>query len=171
MPASIERTYGENAVQPTTVAAFDTDHTIDYARGVVPLDHVISLAEDPHTSVWATGFNQSLRERARVPGMKELKQKLGVDDTFVARPRRMKMLKRWIPNADRYYVVDDVDLSQLEPDWDYYTPWGYARDVLGLDVPDGDIKRRSRLPWSSDQIPEWAGGTSGDSEVTGGERG
>lgn len=163
----------ENAEFPVTVAAFDTDHTIDYARGCVPLDHVTSLRDNPSVSVWSTGFNQSLRERAGVPGMRELKTKLGIDtEVFIDRPRRMELLERWIPDADRYFVVDDVDLTQLEPTWEYHTPWGYARDEIGLDIDADDLGRsRARQPWDPDEIPQWVLDQSAGGRRRGSERG
>lgn len=138
-----EPTYEPNSVDPYTVAAFDTDMTMEPARGPVPLAHVIELRNDPTVSVWATGFNQALRGWAGIPGMAELKAltDYGPDDPdapagewFVERPTRMRLLERVYPDAERYFVVDDVDLTELEPDWEYHTPWDYARDVLEIDI-------------------------------------
>lgn len=158
--------YSENADAPRVVAAFDTDETMDYASGPVPLEHVIELRDDPDVSVWSTGYNQTLRDEAGIPGMAELKTKLGIDDPFVDRPDRMRLLERHIPDADHYFVVDDVDLSALEPAWEYWTPWDYAREVLGLDVGAGFEPRRSPLdtlePVDPDDEPR-TGRTGSDS--------
>lgn len=130
----IDRTYRPNATDPSRVVAFDTDMTIDYAGGPIPLSHVTDLRDGADTLVWATGFNQTLRKRAGIPGMFELKKRrdIGVNN-FIARPDRMRLLKREFPDADEYIVADDVDLRELEPAWRYYQPAEYVVDVL--DIP------------------------------------
>lgn len=122
-----------NATNPTRVVAFDTDMTVDYAGGPVPLDHVIELRDDPDVLVWATGFNQTLRDRAEIPGMHELKERRTISAEFIDRADRMRLLKREFPNAQSYTVVDDVDLRELEAEgWAYYQPAEYVIEELGI---------------------------------------
>lgn len=128
-----DETYNPNATDPNRVVAFDTDMTMDYAGGPVPLEHVIELRDDPNILVWSTGYNQTLRDEADIPGMTELKDMRNLDIGFVDRPDRMRLLERQYPNADRYDVVDDVDLRELEAEgWHYYQPIEYTVEVLGI---------------------------------------
>ena len=126
--------YSANADRPQRVVCFDTDLTISYADGPVPLEHVIALREEPTTSVWATGYNQTLREEAGIPGMPELRERRDRPATEpIERADRMRMLQAEYPDAASYTVVDDVDLRELEPEgWIYYHPGEYAVEVLDL---------------------------------------
>lgn len=122
---------------PRVVACFDTDYTIDYAKGPVPLRYVEGLRDRPDVSVWATGHNQTLRAQAGIPGIRELNVLRGEPQTdWVERPDRMRALYGLYPGAERYYVVDDCDLSMLRPEWEYHTPGRFAQDELGHDDPD-----------------------------------
>lgn len=128
-------TYPQNSTNPSTVAAFDTDATLDYAGGPVPLDHVTALRDDPEVAVYATGHNQSLRDQAEIPGIHEINDALGrPTGEWVDRADRMRLLSELHPDADRYVVVDDVDLRELEAEgWRYYQPAEYA--IEELDIP------------------------------------
>jgi len=134
-----QEAYSPNATDPTTVVAFDTDLTIDYAQGPIPLEHVIELRERDDVLVWSTGYNQTLRDRAEIPGMEELKDARGVGDGFVERAERMRLLREEYPNAEEYIIADDVDLRMLEPEWDYYQPAEYVVEVLN--IPPEDWRR------------------------------
>lgn len=130
---AVDTVYHPNADDPSRVVAFDTDLTVSYAGGPVPLEHVIRLREDPDVLVWSTGYNQTLRDRAKIPGMYELKNMRGIDSGHVERANRMRLLKREYPDAGRYDVVDDVDLRELEADgWRYYHPIEYTVEELGI---------------------------------------
>lgn len=125
--------YEVNATRPSKVIAFDTDHTMMYADGPVPLPHVIALREDPDVAVYATGFNQSLRDHAAIPGMVEIKEMSGMNESdWVPRADRMRLLDEIHPKTDCCMVVDDVDLRQLErEEWRYFHPIEYAIENLG----------------------------------------
>lgn len=167
------RRYEENAENPTVIACFDTDQTVDVPphygqQGPVTISHILRLKDMDHVSVWATGFNQSLRYLAGIPGMRELKEKVGSHARFVERDDRMRLLDDAFPDAEYKYVVDDVDLSSLEPEWTYWFPQDYARDVLGLEVdpepsPRPLYRRDDRITASADPHDEnrvraaWAG--------------
>ena len=131
-----DQRYEVNAKHPETVMAFDTDYTMDYADGPVPLPHVVRLRDRDDVAVYATGMNQTLRDQARIPGMAEIKEmsQMSVDE-WVPRADRMRLLSDIHANADRYVVVDDVDLRQLESEgWDYYQPIEYAVEELNTDL-------------------------------------
>lgn len=129
----VDATYDENATDPTRVVAFDTDFTVNYADGPVPLEHVLDLRERDDVLVWSTGFNQTLRDKAEIPGMYELKRKLGLEDQWVERADRMRLLTQAFPDADERVIVDDVDLRQLNDEgWNYYQPAEYVVNELGI---------------------------------------
>lgn len=127
-------TYEMNSEDPSAVAAFDTDYTMLYADGPVPLSHVTALRDDPDVAVYATGFNQTLRERADIPGMVEITSWVDQDTPdFVERADRMRLLDELHPDAERKFVVDDVDLRQLEAEgWAYYQPAEYVVEEMGV---------------------------------------
>lgn len=137
--------YIVNANHPETVVAFDTDYTIGYADGPVPLSHVISLREADDVAVYATGFNQTLRDEAEIPGMAEIKEMCDMDLTdWVPRADRMRLLAKIHRDADEYIVVDDTDLRQLHDEgWRYYHPIEYV--VEELDVPVEESMAAGRL--------------------------
>lgn len=126
--------YDFNAEDPTMVAAFDTDYTMRYADGPVPLDHIRRLRDDPDVAVYATGYNQTLRSEAGIPGMVEILDHLGRDiGEHIDRPNRMRLLDEVHPEATRRVVVDDVDLRELESEgWRYYQPAEYVVEVMGV---------------------------------------
>jgi len=141
-----ELTYSANATDPEAVVCFDTDMTVDYAGGPVPLPHVITLRERDDVSCWSTGFNQTLRDRAEIPGMRELKDACGIGNRLVERDERMPLVEEQHPDAEEYIVVDDVDLRQLEPEWSYYQPAEYVIEVLHIE--------RERWPTVTSLNPE-----------------
>jgi len=107
-PSTDAPTYDRYSGSPTTVAAFDTDMTVDYAGGPVPLTHVKALRDAPDVAVFSTGHNQTLRDRAEIPGMHEVKDARGRGTAdWVERADRMRMLKKLYPDADRYTCNDD----------------------------------------------------------------
>lgn len=152
--------YPQNAEDPEVIACFDTDKTVDIGPGgqpgPVPFGHIIELKQADDVSVWATGFNQSLRSRAGIPGMRELKELADSNESFVERDDRMRLIDEVFPDADEKYVVDDVDLSVLEPEWDYYIPEVYARDELGIEVTN--IPDPTPLVRREDRRQRWATG-------------
>jgi hypothetical protein len=126
--------YGVNTSRPPdTVAAFDTDMTVDYAGGPVPLSHITDLRETDDVLVWSTGYNQSLRNYAQVPGMAELKARLDDAPEWIGRADRMRHLRDVFPGAGRYLVVDDIDVRELESEgWEVFHPAEYAVEELGI---------------------------------------
>lgn len=134
--------YEPNATDPTVVAAFDTDYTMRYADGPVPLDHVLALREDPDVAVYATGFNQTLRDEAEIPGMVEILDALDNSEMrHVDRPDRMRLLDQLHPEATRRFVVDDVDLRQLEAEgWRYYQPAEYVVQEVGIPLDEWEAE-------------------------------
>lgn len=171
----VDRTYPQNSENPETVAAFDTDATLAYAGGPVPLDHLIDLREDPSVAVYATGHNQSLRGQAEIPGTYEINDALGrTPDQWVDRADRMRLLKRLHPDADQYVVVDDADLRELEAEgWRYYQPAEYAIEELDI-MPDEWVGRvgislpsyLSRLGAFPEQFPTHAIRTGSETPYT-----
>lgn len=136
--------HGDNGVQTyepnhsegeiEVIACFDTDYTMDYARGPVPLSHILKLKQQDEVSVWATGHNQTLRREAGIPGTREINRLAGLEPTnWIPRPDRMRKLARLFPGAQEMFVVDDCNLELLEPVWDYYPPGVYAEQILGID--------------------------------------
>ena len=128
------------------VFAFDRDYTVDVNppprddQEAVPLEWVRYLAHETEHIVFATG-NQLLREEADIPGIPTMLDLHPEPEEYAGppemwgrhRPRRAdrsRMLAEIYPNADRYIVVDDADLSDLEG-WEYYPSWEFvpkARD-------------------------------------------
>lgn len=116
------------------VFAFDRDHTLDVnphhrKEPMVPLSWVRYLAHETNHEVWATG-NQALCEEADVPGTSEALSRVDYEPVGVGLDRRQRvtLLGQLFPEADRYVVVDDVDLSH--PDgWEHYFPWTFVERV------------------------------------------
>jgi len=115
-------------MEKITVFAFDRDHTVDVNQGPVPLEWIRKLARQEGNEVWATG-NQALKEEAGILGTKETAKRLSEDPSNWGRRQRVRRLEKLYPNVDRYVVVDDVDLSDLEKHgWKYYNPQEFVKE-------------------------------------------
>lgn len=126
-----------------TVFAFDRDSTLSVcppvgeAREAVPIEWVAVLAHRTEHLVYATG-NQLLVEEADIPGIQSICDAHTMDRTIEDnagplvfdpdRRTRVAMLREVYPDADRYVVVDDVDLSEMGG-WEHYFPWDFVDAV------------------------------------------
>lgn len=122
------------------VIGFDRDQTVDVNGGPVPLGLVKQLAAMPGFEVWAIG-NQLLKVEAGIPGIDEMRARLGLGDKHVqvgtadqaadtgtkrerniaAKMKRLSMLAQIFPDAAMRIVVDDFDLSAA-PGWTWFSP-------------------------------------------------
>lgn len=104
----------------TILFAFDRDATVSVGTppGPVPLEYVEHLAHGTHHEVYATG-NQMLRKEAEIPGVADIAENTG-DIRRISRRQGLKMVRNHV-DADRYVVVDDVDVSDVEG-YRYYSP-------------------------------------------------
>lgn len=114
------------------VFAFDRDETVDVnppkGRRAVPLSWVRHLAHETHHEVWAIG-NQQLRDEAGIPGIEEaLREFPGETTAGLTREKRIRMVGQLFPDADAYYVVDDLNLNHLDG-WTHYFPWDFVTAV------------------------------------------
>ncbi|WP_246084449.1 adaptin protein [Salinadaptatus halalkaliphilus] len=126
------------------VLAFDRDWTVDVNpppnREAVPLEWVRYWAHEADHQVWAIG-NQDLVYEAGIPGVVEAIRRyhgdldvLGEQDesgryeSWPSRERRLELLAELFPDAARYIVVDDLDLSHVD-DWDHYTAWEFLEAI------------------------------------------
>ena len=109
-----------------TVFAFDRDDTVDVSDGPIPIEWLRWLVEETAHEVWAIG-NQRLRKEADIPGLRELRARTDRDE-LLTRRMRLVWIRDLFPAADRYVVVDDIDLSDMEPEWDYYHPRDFYAD-------------------------------------------
>ena len=151
------------------VLAFDRDWTVDVnphpRRDAVPLEWVRYWAHETDHEVWAIG-NQDLVEEADIPGTEEsIRQRDGHTDSlgdqdqygyyewWPEREERPQILAELFLGAQKYIVVDDLDLGHVEG-WEHYHAWDFVEHVqnaeLGLSVPS-----------SSDLLPD-GGCESGD---------
>lgn len=102
---------------------FDRDRTVDTGvpEGPVPIGAVREL-EDSRHDVWATG-NQALKGEAEIDGRDELLESvpghMAVRMKGAGR-RDMVWMVQKVSEADKYIVIDDVDLSELEGVTHYY---------------------------------------------------
>ncbi|OIB56175.1 hypothetical protein [Natrialba sp. SSL1] len=151
---------------PTAVVCFDRDHTVSVNphpdREAVPLSWVKYLAHEvPEVDVWATG-NQTLREEASIPGISEaiscwryltlpedpmqFHSQVPVAARLPGRREGLRLIQaiydQLATSSETYrlIVVDDVDLSDLEPDgWTHYLPWDFVDAVeagtASIDLP------------------------------------
>lgn len=131
----------DESADGATVFAFDRDFTIDVNppreddKDGVPLEWVGHLAHHTSQFVYATG-NQILKNEAKIPGIGEIVEACGNDPgeaetRFQSRPDRrdrVGMLEEIYPGADRYVVVDDIDLSDMDG-WDHFFPWEFVEAV------------------------------------------
>jgi len=143
----------EEADVSRCVVAFDRDHTVAVGNlsaredcELVPLNWVRHLAHETPQLVYATG-NQSLVREAEIPGISTIVEQHPRGEEVAAadsprlsaygpsRETRVEMLAT-VHDADRYIVVDDIDLSQIEA-FDHYTAWDFMSAVREGDVlPD-----------------------------------
>ncbi|QSG08585.1 hypothetical protein [Halapricum desulfuricans] len=142
------------------VFAFDRDWTVDVnphpRHEAVPLEWVRHLAHETDHAVYAIG-NQDLAEEAAIPGVVDIvgrhaddwdhwlgdKQPDGRYERFPTRRERLALIEALHPAADRYIVVDDLDLSDVEG-WQHYHAWEFAPAVrdghLDLSLPSVDAQ-------------------------------
>lgn len=142
------------------VLAFDRDWTVDVNpppdREAVPLDWVQYWAHKTDHEVWAIG-KQDLVYEAGIPGVVEAVRryhgnlnKLGEQDDagryewWPSRERRLELLAELFPDAFRYIVVDDLDLSHVEG-WDHYTAWEFREEI-----EEGRLRSYLPLPSNED---------------------
>ncbi|WP_244265043.1 hypothetical protein [Halorhabdus tiamatea] len=119
----------------------------------VPIEWVGHLAHHTDHIVYATG-NQTLKDEAKIPGIGEIVKAYpgtdqdGEDVDLSSRPKRRErvdMLKAIYPDADRFVVVDDIDLSDMEG-WDHFYPWDFVSTVESSEIDclppsDDDISK------------------------------
>lgn len=122
------------------VLAFDRDWTVDVnpypGREAVPLEWIRYWASKTEHKVWAIG-NQRLVEEADIPGVAEAVRRhdgnldrLGEQDDrgryefWPEREDRLHLLAELCPDAERYIVVDDLDLSHVDG-WEHYHAWDF----------------------------------------------
>jgi len=95
--------------------------------------------------VWAHG-NQRLVEEASIPGIQELIRRRDGEwyeqigeradeyhEEWPTRRDRLRMIEDVVPDAGRYVVVDDADLSDVSG-WTHYFAWDFV-----VAVEDGRI--------------------------------
>ncbi|MFW6018550.1 MAG: HEAT repeat domain-containing protein [Halapricum sp.] len=139
------------------VFAFDRDWTVDVNphpnRDAVPLEWVRHLAHETEHAVYAIG-NQDLAAEAAIPGVVDIvgrhpddwgqwlgeKRPNGRYERFPLRRERLSLIEDLHPEADRFVVVDDLDLSDVEG-WDHFHAWEFVPAVK-----DGRID--ASLPWA-----------------------
>jgi hypothetical protein len=160
----------------TTIAfAFDRDFTIDVnpcpGREAIPLSWVRYLAHETDNPVYAIG-NQDLRDEAGIPGVTDIVSRHpertwegelgGVEpsgryERFPQRRERLRMIQDIHPEADRYVVADDLDLSDVKG-WEHYQSWAFmplARDNSFQPAlpPDEDLANYMPAPDTGDRAP------------------
>lgn len=123
---------------------FDRDRTVDTSfRGPVPLRWVRQLAHETIHPVYAIG-NQILKQEASIPGVDDMREKLGRSTAsepkrrhvrMPARRERVRLAEELHPDAREYIVVDDVDLSDMQG-WTHYFPDDFVSAYAG-NVIDG----------------------------------
>jgi hypothetical protein len=129
------------------VFAFDRDKTVSVNpprenKPAVPLDWITHLAHDREHVVFAIG-NQVLKQEAKIPGTAESIEKTTQQEMMslreendslyghpLSRVERVALLHKIYPDAERYIVVDDRELSELESEgWEYYKPWDFVEKI------------------------------------------
>lgn len=141
------------------VFAFDRDWTVDLnphpapEREAVPLQWVWQLAHETAHPVYAIG-NQDLADEAAIHGVVDIvgmhpdpwdewlgaKQPDGHYEQFPTRRERLQLIADLHPDAARYIVVDDIDLSDVDG-WDHYHAWDFVPEVRQGNVDP-------TLPWT-----------------------
>ncbi|HKL30261.1 MAG TPA: hypothetical protein VJ898_13465, partial [Natrialbaceae archaeon] len=145
------------------VFAFDRDWTVDVnphpSYEAVPLDWVQHLAHDTRHAVYAIG-NQDLADEAAIPGVVDIvgrhpddwerwlgeKQPDGRYERFPSRHDRLALIADLHRDANRYVVVDDLDLSDVNG-WEHYHAWEFVPLVR-----EGEID--PSLPWVREAITD-----------------
>lgn len=133
------------------VYCFDRDYTVDTNPSParmgesVPLSWVRSLAHETDHHVVATG-NQHLCHEADIPGDDHLRERYatlppaeqaGVPTPPADKPSRRHRLRlvEAVFDAERFVVVDDADLRDVEDDrWTHYYPWEFVDSVRAGEV-------------------------------------
>lgn len=141
------------------VFAFDRDWTVDVnphpSREAVPLEWVTYLAHETPHKVYAIG-NQDLADEAAIPGIVDIvgrhptaewmetlgeKKRNGYYESCPTRRERLRMLTDIHPDSSEYYVIDDLDLSDMEEEgWNHYHAWDFVPAVRNGEV-DINISR------------------------------
>ncbi len=143
-----------------TVFAFDRDWTVDVNphphHDAVPLEWVRYLAHVTDHHVYAIG-NQDLADEAAIPGVVDIvgqhgddwdqwlgaKQPDGRYERFPSRRERLALIEDLHPDADRYIVIDDLDLSGVA-EWEHYHAWEFVpaveRGDIDVSIPDHDTE-------------------------------
>lgn len=133
------------------VYCFDRDYTVDTNPSPprmgesVPLSWVRSLAHETSHTVVATG-NQHLCLEADVPGDEDLRERYAAlpparrseiptpPEETPTRRDRLRLVEALF-DAERYVVVDDADLRDIEDDcWTHYYPWEFVDAVRAGEV-------------------------------------
>lgn len=148
------------------VFAFDRDWTVDVNphpdREAVPLEWVRTLAHDTEHAVYAIG-NQALAQEAAIPGVVDIvgkhtdawenwlgeKTADGRYERYPTRRERLDLIRDLHPQVERYFVIDDLDLSDVTG-WEHYHAWEFVPAVRdgelpvglpsGTPVPDGGVR-------------------------------
>lgn len=111
-------------LEQRTCFCFDRDETVSTGTppGPIPIEVVRYISHDTNHPVWATG-NQALTGEADINGrdtmIEDLPNHLSV---LLKNGGRRDMVKsaRRLSNAEKYVVIDDVDLSDMEGVTHYY---------------------------------------------------
>ena len=123
------------------VFAFDRDLTVDSSPdpGPIPLAWVRFLAHETACEVWAIG-NQALKAEADIPGLDELRERLGIehkapvfkernnalskrDRNIAGKHKRLRYVEQAFPGAT-LICIDDYPIG-IEP-WIYSTPEAFV---------------------------------------------
>lgn len=141
------------------VFAFDRDWTVDVNphpdQESVPLEWVRHLAHKTRYPVYATG-SRLLGEEADIPDVVDIVHRHPDDserwlgeptrgkttEKVPNRSERLSLLADLHPSADRFIVVDDLDLSYV-PDWEHYYPEEFV-----------DAVRAGTLPLDPPRVPQ-----------------
>lgn len=145
------------------VFAFDRDWTVDVnphpRHEAVPLDWVRHLAHDTRHAVYAIG-NQDLADEAAIFGVVDVvgrhpddwerwlgeKRPDGRYERFPSRRDRLALIADLHRDADRYIVVDDLDLGDVDG-WEHYHAWEFVPMVR-----EGEID--PALPWVREAVTD-----------------
>lgn len=138
-----------------TVVCFDRDYTVNVNayedKEAVPLALVKRLAHSTdNVHVWAIG-NLHLKREARIPGIDDavpLWEEHNSSDVFDTYSRSTIAYSERLARSDRlrvihdlyraseldhdsiaFLVIDDIDLTELEPEWEHYTAWDFMPRV------------------------------------------
>jgi hypothetical protein len=121
------------------VFCFDRDRTVNTSfNGPVPIQWVRKLAHKTIHPVYAIG-NQILKQEANIPGVEEMRKRLGRSSSsgqtrrhvrMPARRERVRLAEELHPDAQEFIVVDDVDLSDMNG-WNHYFPDDFVSAYAG----------------------------------------